>query len=325
MPHVSQSKLKTWRGCHKAYDYKYNQNLTKKAPAKPLIRGTIWGEMLDARAIKGGRVKPLDVLEKYRRKYRVLFKEEREMYGDLIGDLRRIYEAYERTYADDPWAIEGVESLVTVDLVRDIRFIGYIDKRVKDAQKRKWIVDHKMMRTLPDEEERFSDLQLVLYAWAWNLSNPNDQIDGVCWDYALGSPPTIPKINKDGTVSIREIKTDYDTFMKVLTENKIDPAKYKSRLKELKNQASPFFRRVYLPLHNETLVNTILEDSKQTAIEIENLGKLLKDRNLSFRCKLCDFYKLCQAELHGLDADYIRETDYTIRENDEEPINEEEQ
>lgn len=325
--HVSFSRVKTWRRCHAAHDYKYNQGLQRKRRSIPLLRGTILGEMLDARAMaqNGSRLKPMDVLEKYRKKYRVLFKEEQEKYGDIIGDIKRIYEGYERKYADDPWTYLKTEHLLTIDLTKDICFIGYADKVVQDREGRMWIVDHKAYRSIPSDEDRFSDLQSVFYIWAYGIQHPKDPIMGFCWDYLRTKPPTIPEPLARGGLSVaKNLDTDYDTYMEAIKKHNLDPADYKETLERLKREtATRFYRRVYLPSPPKVLIDNAVADMRSTAIEIKNLGDTLRDRNMSRDCKQCEYFNLCQAEYRGLDADFIRKTEYEEKPpHEEEMVNE---
>lgn len=316
---VSWSRLKLWRRCHKAYDYRYNQRLARKKPSVPLIRGTILGEMINAMAVKGSKVTPESVLEKYYRKYRKLFKQEREIYGDLIDECRRIFEGYRKFWKDDPLIFERTEALVTVDLSPDIRFIGYIDKIARDKRDMRWVLDHKSHRSLPNEEVRFSDLQTVFYVWAWNTQYPRESVSGIVWDYLRTKPPTIPEVLKDGSLSQRKnMDTDYDTYMRAIRENNLDPKDYRETLKRLEGSESHFYRRVPLPHPPQSMIDQIVKEARDTATEIMELGEVLHDRNMGKDCAWCDFRDICQAELRGLDADFIRKAHYTIREHAEE-------
>jgi hypothetical protein len=291
-----------------------------------MLRGNILGEMLDARARQIPKITPESVLEKYRKKYRVLFAEEKEMYGDIIGDIKRIFEGYERKYKDDPWTYEKTEHLLTIDLAKDVRYIGYIDKVVRDREGRKWLADHKSYRYIPSDEDRYSDLQNVFYIWAWGVQHPGDPVTGFVWDYLRTKAPTIPEVLKKGGLSVaQKIDTDYYTYAKAIEDNKLDPEDYAEVLDRLRRENSKFFKRAYLPSPPKEMIDNAVQDAKDTAIEIKNLGKVLRDRNMTRECpKGCQFYNLCQAEFRGDDSDYIRKTEYEITEREEYAEHEEE-
>lgn len=329
MPSVSFSRAKLWRRCHKAHDYRYNQRLQRKRRAVPLVRGTILGEMLDARAFTAMGLKkkdPYKILAKYNKIHAKLFMEEREKYGDLPNDMRRLFEGYERKYANEGLTYLGVEDFVALDLVKDIRFIGYIDKRVKDEQGRAFLMDHKSHKYIPDEDQRFADLQKTFYVWAWNEINSTQKVTGFMWDYIRTKAPTIPEQLKSGELTQRaNIDTDYWTYLGEIKRLKLDPIPYKDTLARLKKQADKIYIRVPMPNPPKALITNVLADLKQTAVEIHTSKN--KDRNMTPMCpSTCEFFQICRAEVSGLDHDFVRKTEYEEREpSDHEEVDEESQ
>jgi len=319
---VSWSKIKRWRRCKKAYDYRYNQKLTKKRKNIPLFRGVLLHEMLSAQTMlalhpTAPRDTPEDILRKAAKKNRILLKEEKEFYGDIIDDCRRIFDSYNRHYAKDPLKPISSEEFVSTPISDDIQFMGYIDNRVEDKDGRFWIRDYKTCSHIPDEESRFSDVQLVKYGWAWNRANPGKEVSGVIWDYIRTKPPTIPEQLKNGELSKRaNIDTDYHTYRAEIDRLKLNPKDYADILAALDNKKSTSFARIKYPLPPRKAMDSIIEDMRESAIEIRVLGKSVHTRTMSYDCKSCEFFELCQAELRGLDTEYIKKSSYTVREND---------
>lgn len=308
------SKVKSFRRCMKSYDYKYLQNLQRKRPAPPLVRGTIIHEMLDARARKkmGEKGKsPLIILDDYTQKYGQLFREEREEYGEnFIGDIMRIYKGYERTYAEDDLTFEASEEEIETQLTKDIVFKGHLDKRLVDAKNRRWIMDHKSHKSIPDEEARFADYQILLYLWAYNRENPKTVADGVLWDYLRTKPPTLPEQLKNGQLTQRaNLDSDYYTYAQELRRLKLDPKPYELYLGELKKRsAKKFYLRVPLPAPPKVMVDSVVSDFKYTS---EQMAKAtVFPRSMTKDCSWCEYYRLCMSELRGLDASFVRKTDY---------------
>jgi hypothetical protein len=322
MPVASWSRIRTWRRCHRQFDYKYAQRLARRKPKPPLLRGAILHEMLDARSMK---LNPIKILDGYAKQYKSLFVEERELYGDIIEDLRRIYQGYDMQYADDGYKTLASEEFVATDMSNNLRFIGYIDKRVVDQHGRQWIMDHKTGKNIPGADARYSDLQLLLYVWAYNKEHPTDRISGVIWDYVRTKPPTIPELLKKGGLSIaKNINTDYATYMQAIEDNDLDPADYKERLTDLQAQESPFFRRVLLPNPSAKMVEQVVEDFRNTAIECVTLSPVSKARNMTRDCSSCEFHSICDAELRGADADFIRKNEFIVKDPNEHGDQEEE-
>lgn len=321
---VSQSRIKKWRRCKKAHDYRYNQRLEKRRRQVRLFKGDLIHQMLNTQTMlqlfpSAPRDTPEDILRKAAKKYRILLKEEREMYGDIIDDCRRIFEAYNRRYTEDRLTAVSSEEWVSALLATDIQFMGYIDNRVKDKEGRLWIKDYKTCTNIPSEEARFADIQLVLYAWAWNRQHekyPEKHVSGVIWDYIRTKPPTIPELLKNGQLTQRkDIDTDYFTYMKAIKDNDLNPKDYREILDMLKEKKSTNFQRVKYPLPPKAAMDQILEDFRASCIEIEVLGKTVATRSMAYDCQSCEYFELCQAELRGLDANFIKKTSYEVKED----------
>jgi hypothetical protein len=279
------------------------------------------GKCLDAIALKrSDKNAPnwVQALAPYEKQYGKLFKQDPENYGDVIGDVKQIISRYERYYADDgltylkgldgkPYEIE-----VKVDLAPGILFTGHIDKMPRDKQGRIWIMDHKSHKVLPDADNRFSDLQLILYFWAAPLSNLGKPT-GVLWDYLRTKLPAVPEQLKDGTLSKRKnIDTTYDTYLAEVKRLKLREKDYADILSQLKPRGEiDFLLRVPLPAPRPEMVKTIAQDALSTAKEIQRNGDSTV-RTMDRTCKQCEFFELCQAEVRGLDSNFIRKTQYQI-------------
>lgn len=316
--HVRWSAIKTWRQCHKLYDYRYNQHLERRKPAVPLIRGSILGLCLDEIVEK----KPYEpVLAEYEKKYGKLFKEEQEMYGDLIGECRRIVQKYEQIYKNDGLTyLKGkngerheieVETRFTIDGTR-VKFTGHLDKLPQDKQGRIFVMDHKSHKTIPDEIARYNDLQLVTYLWLLPQSD-FPEASGVLWDYLRTKPPAIPETLKAGGLTKRaNIDTDFDTYMGAIKANNLDPADYSEILGKLKSEGhARYFQRVQLPKPPKALIENVVADFKSTILEMRDCSRRNEfTRNMTKDCGHCGMYSLCQAELRGLDISFIVKSEY---------------
>lgn len=321
---VSHSRIKTARRCWKRHDYRYNERLQRKAKAAPLLRGTILHEMLDAYAENTKKRKnqrdPYDITKRYAKEYRQMFRELREEYGDtFIQDIDRIFAGYLRTYAKDPLKYELSEVENRIEIIEGVEFIYVIDKIATDAEGRRWLMDHKTAKNIPNEEARFSDIQLVFYVWAWNEQHEEDeQIDGIIWDYVRTKPPTIPEVLKSGQLSqAKSIATDYYTYYTTLTNLGLDARLYYNFLEELKSRGtSDFYQRIRLPTPSKAVVKSVVRDARETTEQIMEFGATLKARTLTKECAWdCDFYQLCHAELRGLDSEFVRKTQYEVRDD----------
>lgn len=315
---ISQSQIKTMRRCHKKHDYKHNQHLAKKVRAAPLFRGTILHEMIQAKCLGKD---PYAVSRDYAKKYRQLFREQREEYGEtFMEDIDRVFAGWERATAADGLKYEIIEEKGSTNLPNGLEIAFIVDAIAIDKNKRRWLIDRKTHKVIPDDKARASDIQLVLYYWAWNKEHPKKPIDGIMWDYLRTKPPTIPEVLKNGQLTQRvNIDTDFYTYAREVTRLQLEPRLYKETLDRLKGRGSiDFFERVTLPSPSLELIKSIVEDAAETAWFIDNHGEKARTRNLTRNCSFdCEFYNLCQAELRGLDADFVRKTDYEEKDPNE--------
>jgi PD-(D/E)XK nuclease superfamily len=309
------SKVNAWRSCNKRYDFAYNRNLQAKRRQAAPLRGTILHEMLAAR---DNQHSAADVYGRYEDTYRHLFEEEREFYGEhFMSDIWRIYRGYVRTYKDNDWKVRATEGLVRTQLTPKIEFEGHYDLRVF-SNGRQWLVDRKTHKTIPTAEERFNNFQLLLYVEAWNREHAKaEHVEGIIWDYLRTKAPTIPEVLKGGAALTRRANLDTDayTYRKAIRDNGLDEDAYTPYLRELeKRSVDRFYQRVPLPVPSREMTDTVVQEFIQSAEMIRTAKHF--PRNMTFACNRCEFFKLCNAELSGINAKFVERSDYEERDED---------
>lgn len=310
------SKVKTWRSCNKKYEYSVRRNLQAKRRPAAMFRGTILHEMLEA---EDKQRSALNVFCNYLDEYGELFEAEREFYGEnYMEDIWRIYRGYLRTYRGDDWTVLATEGLIQTQLTPKILFEGHYDLRVA-SKKRQWLVDRKTHKVIPTAEERFSNVQLLLYAEAWNREHRrSEHVGGIIWDYIRTKAPTIPEVLKSGTGLTRrkDLDTDVYTYRKAILDNEFDEDAYSLHLRELEKRAPDrFYQRVPLPIPSPEMTKIVIDEFVQTA-EMMRTAKHFP-RNATYQCNRCEFFALCNAELCGINAKYVEKNQYEQRPEDE--------
>lgn len=321
---LSFSRLKSWRRCEMQHHYRYYQRLRKKAKGLPLFVGTGIHDMLEAQVTKGSWTTEMG---NFRKEFNKIFQEEREELGDLPGTIEGVVAGYFERYQDDGLIYvprhRGLkaEIKVLVDLDNHTRFLGYVDKFPMDQEGRHWVMDHKSCKSIPEESQRFADLQLLFYVWLLpQLGYPVP--DGVIWDYIRKKAPTIPEtLVKGGLSKSAKIDTTYQVYMatvdkaiKAKTISPDDRQGYDDFAQSLKGKEEKFYRRIYLPANNERMVTNVVQDVLVDAAEIRRRGPNAQVRNMTKDCNFCSYYSLCQAEVRGLDSEFIRQSEYTTKE-----------
>lgn len=319
--HTSWSEVNLWNKCKQAHHYRYDERIQRRRPIIPMLKGKILHDMLHnhvmAKVNDDYEKDAWDALDVYREQYDKFFKEEQEEYGDIPGECERIFLAYLRRYKNDDLTYEGSEELIETNLTGNLRLKGFIDKRAVDKKHRRWIMDHKFHKNIPSVEERFHDLQLAIYVWAWNREHPETRIDGICWDYVRTMPPTEPEVLKNGQLSKRKnIRCDRATYEDCIKREGLKKKDYEPFLRMLDQNENMFFERVFLPAPSKKMIDQIISDFRTTAVLIDNLQGIHPRSMNKFNCTGCEFRALCEAEVRGLDVKFVKKSQYQPREND---------
>ena len=131
------------------------------------------------------------------------------------------------------------------------------------------------------------------------------------WDIIRAKEPTKPIMTaKTQKLSLARLDSTPYTVEKGIRELGLDPRKYSDFINS--HTYDVYFLRHPIRL-NKSVVKSLMKDTISTATEILNMGEVLKDRNLNSDCSWCSYKDICQAEILGLDTDYIIKNVYEIR------------
>jgi hypothetical protein len=314
---VSQSKIKLRRQCAAAYDFKHNQLLRPKVKSRPLQFGSIVHHMLEAHA-NGGE--PFKVLDEINLQNMRLFEAERELYGDIILDIRHIMTDYFRYHKGQDLIYirrnkRNAEHSFEIEVESGILFTGKIDAFAKKPQsKLKWLVEHKTFKRQPSEDIRWRNVQSGVYIKAVDILGWG-HYDGVCWDYIGNKPPTEPELLKAGGMSRRKIVTLPSVVKEFLAKNKLKGENYTEFLKTVEQSQEDYFPRFYTPI-NRAVVDAVYHDFIATARDIAERPNL-RTKTIGMHCGWCDYESICRAEMLGLDVDFVRKREYDVKEKDD--------
>jgi len=243
-----------------------------------------------------------------------VFEEEREDYASLPGDMFRLMRGYILTYqGDKDWKIHAVEESFLVTTPGGHELEGRIDLIIEDSTGL-YVVDHKFVGVVPEDSVRFMDAQTAIYQYVGDVLGLEPA--GVIFNYIRTKAPTVPRLLKNGTMSRAKIDTDPATYIKALKDNGLDPADYADFIATLSNRS--FYNRFKLPRPRH-LVKAVLSDFDRWMTVLEECGgdKDKYPRSLSKNCSWdCEFYRICQCELAGVDPSDIIEMYYTDRRDD---------
>lgn len=320
---LSVSKAKKWKSCQQAHDYRYVQKLKPKSKARPLTLGGLVHSCLEARAEGQNWIQEI---KKFRDgEWSKLFEEERVELGDIPTDAFRIMRGYHYYYmaADKRYETVGSEIPFRIRIEgTKIVLVGVIDLILRDTTDGGiWCFEHKTAKKdLPSEEFRITDIQTTVYIRVMQylgeaLNYDPKDVKGIIIDYLKTSPPTIPEILKNGTLSKRKIKCDRYTYLECIKQINGDPEDYKEILEYM--DTNIFYRRIPI-VHSTEMEDHVLKDMVITGEQIKAISGKCPTRNISWNCDRpkCEYRDLCIADIQGYDTTVLKKMNY-------EPITEE--
>lgn len=308
---ISQSKVKTYRRCRRAFHNKFVLGLQKIKRKRPLVFGTIVHQIIEAN-FEGENWKK--VLKQINIEEGAMFRREREMYGDLIQDVKDImidyFDHWEGSVKPIRHGGRSSEYEFRIELEDGLWFTGKIDAVVRSKGMR-WLMEHKTFSRLPSEDERWRSVQAAVYFRALEEMGFKP-MDGILWDYVSSKPCNVPgELTPTGKLSTRRIDTLPSRVRRWIKEEEID-AKSKEAKKLLadatENRRNRFLR-IYSPI-KPRIVDNIWDDFVDTAKEIADNFGTKKDQNIERHCSWCDYQPLCKAEATGSDLEWLLKREY---------------
>lgn len=314
---VSQSKVKLYRQCRKAYHYKYRLKLRRKKIKRPFYFGRIVHSMIEANANGDD---PFEMLDKIDLEQGKMFRKEREMYGEIIADIRCIMEEYFAYWPEDSVIYsrrkgKSAEHEFEIELKPGLIFTGKIDG-VGRHKKMRWLIENKSFTKVLSEDERWRSVQSAAYIRAIEILDWW-KLDGTLWDMIHSKPPGIPEFTKTGKLSERAIKTLPSRVEAFLKTQKLKVADYPDLMEKAVASRDDYFQRYTNPLKRHVVDDT-WNDFLATADEIYRVhaDDKKQEKNVGRHCSWCDFEPLCRGEVQGLDVDFIRSREYTTEKED---------
>lgn len=303
---VSNSRIKTFRSCHYAHYLKYVKGLVKKQKAGALIRGSAIHECLEA--YNSGKSWKKPFLRFKQDFYESTFEEERVELGDLPGMVEELMENYVHYYQEvNPEDYEYLDNELHFELplTSSITIEGYIDSLVKDSKGRIFTVEHKTYKRDPGRDFIIFNPQSAIYNWA--IKQMGMEPAGTIWDIIKAKKPSQPVVLKSGKLSRAKLDSTPYSVEKGIKLLGLDPKEYQDFIAS--HSYDTYFHREVIR-YNGKVTKGIMKDLVSTATMIQDMGSKLKDKNLGKDCSWCQYKEICQAEILGLDTDYIISKEY---------------
>lgn len=313
---VSQSKVKIYRKCRRAYHNRYVLKLRKRIKGRPLQFGSLVHTMLEADANGANPYKALTAEVKGQKLFNVEREELEGIATDVRWIMREYFEFWEQAGKDKELHFlkrdkKSAEHEIILDLATGITVVVKLDA-VASNKRGNWLVEHKTFKNMPSDDHRWRDLQGNLYKWA--IDEVGIKVDGMCWDYIRSKPPSTPQLLKDGSVSAKRLDTLPGVLLDFGKEQKV---KIPPRLlKTAEDNRSKYFTRTFTAFRSQT-VKLLHADFVETAQEMARNHGNSKAMSIDRHCEWCEYEPLCRAELTGGDTKFIIKKEYTTSEQRE--------
>lgn len=340
---VSVSQLQTFMSCPKKWAYNYVENLTPRVERPYLSIGKLchkgmetamqykWEYSIDGEnTFDFNEERMLEIaLFAMRKEWNgymdsnCFLQEELPAQEHILTDAIQVFEQAFREFGFEKYevvtlykdgkAIPALELHFKIPCPGSKGLHGYIDAILRDKETGQiWCTDYKFRKALsPDEDEAFN-IQNAVYTRA--CAKMGVPITGTMTWQHINTPAADPTQLKNGTFSRAKIKTTWGHYAAVVAASGGNPDEYQEEMKP-KLADIEWFRPTH-EYRNSVTVDRIWEQSIVPASwAIKRAYN--NPRNPRFiypwNCKMCQYGNLCQAELRGHDADFLRNTEYTKR------------
>lgn len=193
---------------------------------------------------------------------------------------------------------------------------GYVDAVLRErATGQVWCVDYKFRSRLASEDDERFSLQRAVYARACrDLGVP---VTGTLTWQRLRRCEAVPKVLRDGSMSRAKIMCTWPRYRGALIEAGLDPADYEEMEGKLAGvemsreirevRSDEMLERVW----GQVVVPTAMEVRRRREWQPLGVPMQCVPALDPMRCRLCPYAELCQAELRGYDADFVRAEGFT--------------
>lgn len=312
---VSYSKVSTYMSCPYQYYLSYILNLRLKKPSRPLFFGGDFHKLLQHRHDKEALRQAYSQIKETYNDMPVQFQED---LGDTyLDDLKTIFSDYQKVWkgTDKPLKTEYEFKIDLGDIAGEtVIFHGIIDEVYEDK-----IGEHKTFNNAPNMSTLAMNTQVCLYAKALELET-GQRVERVQWDYIKSTPAKYPtwleKSKRFSEAASNQI-TPF-SWLRACKERGIEDLDVLSKAKQYEPNISNFFFRCTTELI-PSMVNTVWSDFNKVVIDMVIRGDSNKVKHITRDCGWCDFRPICYGEFTGADVEYIKATDYIIKEDKNEP------
>jgi hypothetical protein len=308
---ISYSKFDLYMRCQYAHHLSYVECLRKKGAERPLFFGGNMHKLLQFRhkpkALKRAKLE-ID------KAYNALSNRDIDAVGQgYLQDLYTVFGDYQQVWKDVERPIETEHEIkFKIGKFRGepVIFHGIIDELYEGQI----IGEHKTFSTAPKMSILAMNTQVCLYSKARELET-GEKIKRVRWDYIKSAPAAepiwLPKSNRFSEATNGNI-TPMSWLRACDARGIVDQETRAKALNYEQNISNHFFKAEFDIVPE--MVDTVWEDFKRVCKDIIVNEGTNKTKHISRDCDWCGYRPICFAEFTGADVEYVKKTDYIVKE-----------
>lgn len=322
---LSVSQMLSFMKCRKAWQYSYEKNLTPRIERPYLTIGKLchqgmqgaWTAYAYGNTIEESIRQGIARMRAYFNRYKetvVLLEEEVPIIEQLLVDSEVIFTNAFNDFDPTRYKVVMLGSVPAIELHFKLPLAGtrgmhgFIDLIVCDKTNNQiWLVDYKFRSSLSDNNDEQFNLQNTVYLKAARMLGIHCT-GSMTYQY-LNTPPSIPSVNKNGTVSRAKIKTTWAQYAAFCEAVGQDPNDYAEEM--IPKLAEIEWFRATKEIRSDEMVDMVWNSVvRPTASEIVRKSKKCVPSMHPMNCRMCSFADVCQGELRGYDVQYIIDAEF---------------
>ncbi len=310
--HISWSEMRAWMTCRKQWFWAYSIRIEPIRVSRAIRFGSC-GHVAMAAALRQEDWRAaIDLwIEKANTSEPMMFDEDKADNVQIGEEAKDVIERYLH-YVELPEAVV-VEQRFSVPIsgIRT-RLIGYWDAIVRDKAGKLWLLEHKFPKQyIQSAEDLELNGQIGTYLWAARRCGYD--VQGTIFNQVLAKTPTLPKVNKDGSISrVKSIMCDWPTYRQFVIDHGQDPNDYGDMQLALQGVAFWAIERHY---RGEQEISNYGEELKRRVWDIVRKKKHIYRSESMINCRMCMYRDLCLEEIKGGDVDWFLENAFRPKTN----------
>ena len=314
---VSQSRIGTWKRCFFCHYLKYILRIRKKGKVRPLYFGSDFHKLMEHYDNAKDLTNVKKAFSEIKKKYNNLSAQElTDIGGNYLNELQTIFKDYKYLYL--PFDTDKRELEFNIELRKDVIIRGKIDA-VIEKENEIIIVEHKTFNRKPNSIVFDMNSQALIYAKVVRLLGYPSKPIKILWDYIHSKPADEPPII-DGKLKLnKSSKIIPQSFMRAARSAGWDEMEARNKSLEYSSNIENFFFRKEVMVF-DSAIESFWKDTISDIKRIYKFGETCKSRNITRDCSWCDYHPICVLELNGGDVHGLINSQYEIKEEDDECI-----